>query len=209
MLSEGCLCMYECLYTQENAPLCVLQVISYVCSLNLRHGEKYVGPLSDSVPWCSERYCLPYCCWKAPSVPGTLIYVPEPLHLQLLSIRLYNIRPIVQLPALSALPRPVSKTSPTHNHTTGAARRGGGGLIGWSERSKRWGKTDRRKRRRRGRECRDGEGDRGVASRDGRGGKKDRGADVRGEKRRWGWGQHVEGSVEMGDVHLSPGFIVP
>lgn len=124
---ERLLCMYECLCMHENASLCVLQVISCVSSLNRRQGEENVGPLSDPLPRCSERYCLPYCCWKAPSVPGTLIYVPEPLHLQLLSIRLYNIRPIVQLPALSALPRPVSKTSPTHNHTTGAARGGEGG----------------------------------------------------------------------------------
>lgn len=58
-------------------------------------------------------------------MPGALIYVPEPLHLQLLSIRLYNISLIVQLPALSSLPRPVSKTCPTHNHS-GSSR---GGVV--------------------------------------------------------------------------------
>ena len=124
---ERLLCMYECLCMHENASLWAHQVISYVSSLNLRQGEKCVGPLSDPEPCCSERYCFPYCCWKAPSVPGVLIYVPEPLHLQLLSIRLYNIPPIVQLPALSALPRPVSKTCPTHNHTRSSKRRGEGG----------------------------------------------------------------------------------
>lgn len=97
-------------------------------------------------------------------MPGALIYVPEPLHLQLLSIRLYNACPIVPLPALSALPRPVSRTGPAHDHTTGAAReegRGTTGLIGRSGRSKRWGKSDRRRREREGGVK--GEIDRGVA----------------------------------------------
>lgn len=130
MFQERLLCMYECLCMHENVSfvrVCGRQVISYVSFLNLRQGEEYVGPLSHPLPWYFERYCLPYCCWKAPSVPGALIYVPEPLHLQLLSITLYNIPPIVQLLALSALPRPVSKTCPTHNHTRRSKRKGGGG----------------------------------------------------------------------------------
>lgn len=49
----------------------------------------------------------------------------NPLHLQLLSIRLYNTRPIVPLPALSALPRPVSGTDRSA-HTITPQERGGG-----------------------------------------------------------------------------------
>lgn len=130
---DFCVCMSVCI-CMKKVHMCLWKsasghFISYVSSLNLRQGEQYVGPLSYPLPWISERYCLSYCCWKAPSVPGAVIYVPDPLHLQLLSIRLYNIPPIVQLPALSALPRPVSRTCPTHNHT-GSSERGEGAVGG-------------------------------------------------------------------------------
>lgn len=51
----------------------------------------------------------------------------NPLHLQLLSIRLYNTRPIVPLPALSALPRPVSGTGQSAHTITLQEREGGRG----------------------------------------------------------------------------------
>lgn len=62
-------------------------------------------------------------------MPAALIYVSEPVHLQLLSIKLYNIPPIVHLPLLSALPRPVSKTGTrrTHSNCTGRKRESGKG----------------------------------------------------------------------------------
>lgn len=56
-------------------------------------------------------------------MPAALIYVAEPLHLRLLSIKLYNIPPIVHLPALSAQPRPVGRTRPARTSKTA----GGGG----------------------------------------------------------------------------------
>lgn len=102
-------------------------------------------------------------------MPSVLIYVSDPLHLQLLSIRLYNISPIVQHPALSALPRFDSRASPIHNHM-GAARGGGVGgtdrteqeieevvynTLGEGERQKRWneeGVTEMGGCRRKGRE---------------------------------------------------------
>lgn len=70
-------------------------------------------------------------------MPAALIYVAEPLHLRLLSIKLYNIPPIVHPPALSALPRPVSRTGPARTSKTaggGASdERGGVQLIGGGE----------------------------------------------------------------------------
>lgn len=73
----------------------------------------------------------------------------NPFHLQLLSIKLDNIPPIVQLPALSGRPRPVSKTCPTHNHTGEREKGGEVGVMGRSGRSRRWSTRRRRRRRRR------------------------------------------------------------
>lgn len=112
----------------------------------LRDRSKKGGPRHDLPPRHSERYYLSYCCWTAPSVPAALIYVAEPLHLRLLSIKLYNIRPIVHLPALSALPRPVGRTMPARTSKTA----GVGGGKRWEGR----GTTDRRRR------CRDESRDR-------------------------------------------------
>lgn len=60
-------------------------------------------------------------------MPAALIYVAEPLHLRLLSIKLYNIPPIVHLPALSALPRPVGRTRPARTSKTAVGWGWGGG----------------------------------------------------------------------------------
>lgn len=113
-------------------------------------------------------------------MPAALIYVCEPVHLQLLSIKLYNIPPIVHLPLLSGLPRPVSRTGTRHTHSNCTGRK----EEGWKERPEGRG-TDRR---------RDGE----VAGRR-------RGRNSGETRVREGAGEHVEGNVEGGDggdVHL-------
>lgn len=77
---------------------------------------------------------------------------------------LFSSRRYRPCPGLSARPAP-------HTITPGGEKGGRreSGLIGRSERSKRWGTTDRREE-----ECRDEEGDREVAGRDeGVGGKED------------------------------------
>lgn len=77
-------------------------------------------------------------------MPAALIYVSEPVHLQLLSIKLYNIPPIVRLLPLSALPRPVSRTRTRHTRSSctgskGESGKAGGGGEGGGKRDQRGG----------------------------------------------------------------------
>lgn len=60
-------------------------------------------------------------------MPAALIYVSERVDLQLLSIKHYNIPPIVHLLLLSARPRPVSRTRTRHTHCNWPSSKGGGG----------------------------------------------------------------------------------
>lgn len=60
-------------------------------------------------------------------MPAALIYVCEHVHLQLLSIKLYNIPPTVHLLLLSGQPRPVSRTRTRHTHCNWPSSKGGGG----------------------------------------------------------------------------------
>lgn len=103
-----------CMRSRETECLCMHENASghFVCvfAQSETRGGECRSPLRSSAALRGIASLIavekPHQCQAA------LIYVPEPLHLQLLSIRLYNIPPIVQLAALSALPRPVSKDLP-------------------------------------------------------------------------------------------------
>lgn len=85
-------------------------------------------------------------------MPGTVIYVPDPFHLQLLSIRLYNIPPHCSAAGVigptqacqQPLPHTQSQQEQLEEEGEEEEERG---LIGCSKRSKRWATTDRRWRR--------------------------------------------------------------
>lgn len=91
--------------------------------------EEYVDPLLYPLSRC--RGIAPLIAVEKPhqcQVRWFMSLNPHHHHLQLLSIRLYNIPPIVQPQALSSLVRPVSGSCPAHNHRRSS---GVGGRQAW------------------------------------------------------------------------------